>query len=57
MKTSDVGKKLIKKYEGLRLTAYSDAVGIKTIGYGHTGKIFRIKLLKQKQKYILKLMY
>lgn len=38
MKTSDVGKKLIKKYEGLRLTAYSDAVGIKTIGYGHTGK-------------------
>lgn len=34
---SDEGLSLIKKFEGLRLTAYQDAVGIWTIGYGHTG--------------------
>lgn len=28
---------LIKRWEGCRLTAYRDAVGILTIGYGHTG--------------------
>lgn len=27
---------LIKKFEGLRLTSYRDAVGVWTIGYGHT---------------------
>lgn len=32
---SPVGIALIKKYEGCRLTAYRDAVGIPTIGYGH----------------------
>ena len=36
MKTSDKGIDLIKKYEGLRLNAYLDAVGVWTIGYGHT---------------------
>lgn len=30
------GIALIKKFEGLRLTAYKDAVGVPTIGYGHT---------------------
>lgn len=35
--TSDVGVALIKQFEGLRLTAYRDSVGILTIGYGHTG--------------------
>ncbi len=30
-------KSLVKKFEGLRLTAYRDAVGVLTIGYGHTG--------------------
>ena len=28
---------LVKKFEGLRLTAYRDSVGVLTIGYGHTG--------------------
>jgi len=36
MKTSSKGIDLIKKYEGLRLDAYLDAVGVWTIGYGHT---------------------
>lgn len=31
------GRALIKEFEGLRLVAYVDAVGIWTNGYGHTG--------------------
>ncbi|HUG61202.1 MAG TPA: lysozyme [Methylomirabilota bacterium] len=31
------GLKLIKHFEGLRLVAYRDPVGIWTIGHGHTG--------------------
>ena len=38
MKTSAAGISLIKKFEGCRLTAYTDSVGVLTIGYGHTGK-------------------
>ena len=29
--------KIIKEFEGLRLTSYQDSVGVWTIGYGHTG--------------------
>lgn len=36
MKISKKGIELIKKYEGLRLTAYKCPSGIWTIGYGHT---------------------
>jgi len=36
MKISQNGLDLIKKYEGCRLKAYKDSVGILTIGYGHT---------------------
>ena len=35
--TSPRGIGLIKQFEGLRLTAYQDMVGVWTIGYGHTG--------------------
>lgn len=34
---SDAGFALTKKFEGLRLAAYQDQVGVWTIGYGHTG--------------------
>src|SRR5215467_14111911 len=34
--TSNIGLKLIKEHEGLRLVAYKDPVGVWTIGYGHT---------------------
>jgi lysozyme len=37
MKISTTGVNLIKSFEGLKLQAYIDAVGILTIGYGHTG--------------------
>ena len=36
METSDVGIKAIEGFEGLRLNAYQDSVGVWTIGYGHT---------------------
>lgn len=36
MKTSRDGIALLKKWEGCRLKAYLDPVGIWTIGYGHT---------------------
>ncbi|MGI0015145.1 MAG: lysozyme, partial [Nitrososphaera sp.] len=35
-KVSDEGCRLIRNYEGLRLQAYKDPVGIWTIGYGST---------------------
>jgi len=35
---SDAGLALTKKFEGLRLAAYQDQVGVWTIGYGHTGR-------------------
>lgn len=34
--TSTTGIELIKRFEGLRLSAYLDAVRVPTIGYGHT---------------------
>ncbi len=35
MQISEDGLALIRKFEGCELTAYKDAVGIWTIGYGH----------------------
>ena len=36
MKISQKGIDLIKKFEGCKLYAYRDSVGVATIGYGHT---------------------
>jgi lysozyme len=36
MTISNQGEKLIKNFEGLRLSAYRDSAGIWTIGYGST---------------------
>lgn len=38
MKVNRAGLALIRKFEGLRRTAYRDAVGVWTIGYGHTSR-------------------
>ena len=34
----DAAAKIIREFEGLRLTAYKCPAGVWTIGYGHTGK-------------------
>jgi lysozyme len=39
MQINESGLKLIKGYEGLRLTAYVCPAGVNTIGYGHTGGV------------------
>ena len=36
MDISNKGLKLIQEFEGLKLTAYQDVIGIWTIGYGNT---------------------
>lgn len=36
---SALGFLLTKKYEGCRLSAYQDSVGVWTIGYGHTSGV------------------
>jgi len=37
MRTSPAGIALICRFEGCKLDAYRDSVGVETIGYGHTG--------------------
>lgn len=39
MKTGEKGFALIRKFEGLRLTAYQCAAGVWTLGYGHTSGV------------------
>lgn len=39
MKTSAVGRKLIKSFEGYRSEAYLCPAGVPTIGYGHTAGV------------------
>ena len=34
---NQAGIDLIKEFEGLRLLAYADQVGVETLGFGHTG--------------------
>ena len=38
-KVSDAGAQLVARFEGYRSTAYKDAAGVWTIGYGHTGYV------------------
>ena len=37
MKLSDKGVKFIQDFEGIKLNAYRDLVGVLTVGFGHTG--------------------
>lgn len=46
--TSQVGVDLIKKYEGLRTTAYLDPVGVPTIGYGHIKTVTKADVTNKK---------
>lgn len=47
MKTSGKGIALIKSFEGCRLQAYRDSVGVLTIGYGHTGDVKAGQVISQ----------
>lgn len=49
LKLSQKGLELIKHFEGLRLTAYLDAVGVPTIGYGHTKTVKKADVLAKKR--------
>lgn len=46
---SNNGLALIKKFEGCRLTAYQDSVGVWTIGYGHTSGVRKGQTITQIQ--------
>ena len=56
VKTSQAGVNLIKSFEGVQLDAYFDAVGVLTIGYGHTGPDVKInsRIDTQQAEIILK---
>jgi len=56
MKTSKKGIELIKKFEGLRLSAYYCPAHKLTIGYGHTGEDVRegMKITVEEAERILK---
>ena len=47
MKISSVGLNLIKSFEGCRLKAYTDAAGVWTIGWGHTGGVYAGQTITQ----------
>lgn len=49
MTTNQAGIDLIKKFEGCKLTAYKDPVGILTIGYGHTNGVYAGMKITQEQ--------
>lgn len=46
---SENGLALIKRFEGCRLTAYRDSVGVWTIGYGHTSGVSQGQTITQTQ--------
>ena len=49
MQISKEGLELIKKYEGCKLKAYRDPIGIPTIGYGHTKNVTMGQVITEKQ--------
>lgn len=49
MKISKRGLDLIKSFEGCRLSAYRDSVGVLTIGYGHTSGVTEGMVITQER--------
>lgn len=49
MKTDKKGIELIKEFEGCKLKAYQDSVGVWTIGYGHTKGVKKGDVITQDQ--------
>lgn len=49
MEINDAGLELIKRFEGVRLSAYQDVAGTWTIGYGHTRGVFPTMHITEQQ--------
>ena len=49
MKLGDKGTEILKYFEGCKLTAYQDSVGVWTIGYGHTKGVHDGMTITQEQ--------
>lgn len=49
MRVSDVLLRALKVFEGCKLVAYADAVGVWTIGYGHTKGVKKGMVITQGQ--------
>jgi lysozyme len=49
LQTSQNGIQMIEGFEGLRLNAYQDIVGVWTIGYGHTAGVRSGQVISQAQ--------
>ena len=49
MEISEKGIALIKQFEGCKLYAYRDSVGVATIGYGHTKGVYMGMAITQAQ--------
>ena len=49
MQLSNTGTHLLKFFEGCRLTAYQDSVGVWTIGYGHTKGVYEGMTITQEE--------
>lgn len=47
---SGEGRALLKRLEGVRLTAYTDSVGVLTIGVGHTGPDVKVGMRITEQR-------
>ena len=50
---SENGLALIKRFEGCRLTAYQDSVGVWTIGYGHTLDVSKGRTIRSSRPTII----
>lgn len=53
MTTSRAGLELVKRHEGLRLTAYLCPAGVWTIGYGHTATARQGQTITKEQAEVL----
>ena len=49
LKINEAGLALIKEFEGLKLEAYRDVVGILTIGYGHISGVKKGQVITSQQ--------
>ena len=49
MKLGERGTEMLKYFEGCKLTAYQDSVGVWTIGYGHTKGVYNGMTITQEE--------